>query len=168
MRPRAGAKHLAFLLPSQLTEVSDLTRVTLETVIPTQHGLIRGAIHACGLADLVPAIHIAPDGARLVIDTKQGRVWVDGVEIGGLQPGSHPFKFITLMASGSTLVSRDEIVKNLSSGRQDEDVAARQAKTAANKAIAKAMTAAGHAFDPDFFPAAGIGFYRCTLPAYVR
>jgi len=72
------------------------------------------------------------------------------------------------MASGSTLVSRDEIVKNLSSGRQDEDVAARQAKTAANKAIAKAMTAAGREFDTDFFPAAGIGFYRCTLPAYVR
>lgn len=168
VRARVGAAHLAFLLPSALTEVSDLTQVTLETVIPTQRGLVRGALHACGLADHVPAIHLAPDGARLVVDTKQGQVWVDGVEIGGLQPGSHPFKFITLMARGSARVSHDEIVKELSSGRQDEDVAARQAKTAANKVIARAMTAAGRAVDPDLFPSAGTGFYRCTLPAHIR
>ncbi|HTU34518.1 MAG TPA: hypothetical protein VMF66_12015 [Candidatus Acidoferrum sp.] len=168
VRPRAGTAHLAFLLPSPLSEASDLTQVTLEKVIPTQRGVIRDALCACGLADHVPAIHVAPDGARLIVDTKLGRIWVDGVEIGGLQPTSHPFKFITLMARGSAPVSRDEIVKELSSGRQDEDVAARQAKTAANKAIAKAMTAAGRSFDPDFFPAAGTGFYRCTLPAYVR
>lgn len=168
VRPRAGAARLAFLLPSPLTEASDLTQVTLGTVIPTQGGLIRGALHACGLADLVPAIHIAPDGARLVVDTKLGRLWVDGVEIEGLQPSSQPFKFITLMARRSTPVSHDEIVQEISSGRQDENVMARQAKSAANKAIARAMTAAGRSFDPDSFPAAGTGFYRCTLPAFVR
>lgn len=168
VRPRAGGAHLAFLLPSPISEVADLTQVTLETAIPTQRGFIRSALHACGLGDLVPAIHFAPDDARLVVDTKHGRLWIDGTEIGGIQPNSHPFKFIALMARGLTRVSRDEIVRELSSGRQDEDVAARQAKTAANKAIVKAMTAAGHSIDSDFFPAAGTGFYRCTLAGFVR
>jgi hypothetical protein len=168
MRPRAGGSHLAFLLPSPISEASDLTQVTLETLIPTRRSLIRDALNACGLADLVPAIHIAPDDARLVVDAKHGRLWIDGMEIGGVQPNSHPFKFIALMARGLTRVSRDEIVRELSSGRQDEDVAARQAKTAANKAIVKAMTAAGHSIVSDFFPAAGTGFYRCTLPGFVR
>jgi len=168
VRSRAGGAHLAFLLPAPLTEASDLTQVTLETVIPTKRGLIRCALHACGLADLVPAIHIAPDGARLVVDTKLGKLWVDGVEIGGLQPSSQPFRFITLMARHSTPVSHDEIVREISSGRQDEDVMARQAKSAANKAIAGSMTAASRSFDPDSFPAAGTGFYRCILPAFVR
>lgn len=168
VRPRAGAAHMAFLFPSPLAEASDLNQVTLETLIPTRRSLIRGALDACGLADLAPAIHSAPDGARLVVDTMLGRLWIDGVEIGGLQPNFHPFKFITLMARHSTPVSHDEIVKELSSARQDENMAARQAKTAANKAIARAMTAADHAFDRDYFPAAGTGFYRCTLPAFVR
>jgi hypothetical protein len=102
-------------------------------------------------------------GGSMDLDNVRGRLWVDGVEIGGLQPSSQPFKFITLMARRSTPVSRDEIVQEISSGRQDEDVMARQAKSAANKAIARAMTAAGRSCDPDSFPAAGTGFYRCTL-----
>jgi hypothetical protein len=97
-----------------------------------------------------------------------GKVWVDGVEIANLPPGSKPFQFITFMARHSAPVCRNEIVKEISPGRQDEDVVARQAKSSANKMIAKAMSAAGRTWNEDPFPTAGTGLYRCALPAYVR
>ena len=90
------------------------------------------------------------------------------MEIEGLQADSHAFKLIELMARASSPISLDEITAKLSAGRQDGTTTARQAKSAALKAIREAMTAAGRTFNDDPFPSAGTGFYRCTLPAYVR
>jgi hypothetical protein len=96
------------------------------------------------------------------------KVWIDGVEIAGLVPEGHPFKFIELLARNSVRVSSDDITKVLSPARQDGNTPARQAKTAAKKAISDAMTKAGRAANEDHFPSAGNGFYRFVLPPYVR
>jgi hypothetical protein len=107
----------------------------------------------------VPALYTAPDGARLVVDTRVGKVWVDGVEIKGLSSDSQPYKFLVLMANSSTPVSRDEIVNVISPGRQkqDEDTAARQAKSRVRELIAESMATLGRSFDEDPFRRPGEG-----------
>jgi len=168
IRTRAGGAHPVCLIPSSQVHDFELAKITLESALPTRRVIIREAAHACGLADCIPALYTAPDRARLIVDTRMGKVWVDGVEIANLPPGSKPFQFITFMARHSTPVSRDEIVKEISPGRTDEDTVARQAKSSANKLIVNAMSAADRNWNEDPFPNAGTGFYRCALPAYVR
>jgi hypothetical protein len=166
IRARADGAHPVLLIPSLQTDGSELAKVMLESPLPTRKQVIRNAINACGLSNTVPAIYGAPDGARLVVDTQFKKVWVDGVEIGGLPP--HAFRLIELMARSSTCVSTERISAELSPGRQDGNTPARQAKSSARAIISQAMTAAGLAFDEDPFPSAGSGFYRCALPSYVR
>jgi len=113
------------LFPSPEGDGAELAHVTLESALPTKQDLIRQAACACALDGSVPAVYTAPDGARLVVDTRLGKVWVDGVEIQGLSSDSQPYKFLVLMAKSATPVSHDEIVNAISPGRQnqDEDVA---------------------------------------------
>lgn len=168
LRAQANGAHPVLLFPSSQAVGAELAHVTLESALPTRQGLIRQAIYACGLDGSVPAIHTAPNGVRLVVDIQIGKVWVDGVEIRGLLPDSQAFRLIALMAGSSAPVPRDEIVKAISPGRQDEDTVARQAKSRARELIVEAMASVGRSFDEDPFPCAGRGFYRCVLPAYVR
>jgi len=53
---------------------------------------VRQRATACGIAQSVPAVYRAPDGSRLVADTRFKRVWIDEVEIDGLKPDSQPFR----------------------------------------------------------------------------
>ncbi|MGC4052854.1 MAG: hypothetical protein QM757_26300 [Paludibaculum sp.] len=168
VRARAGGAHPVLLIPSSQTNASELAKVILGSVYPSRTEVVRGAIHACGLADRVPAIHIAPDDARLVVDTHCKKVWVDGVEITGLAPGSHPFRFVELMARATAPLDSQELSAQLSSSRGDEDVTTRQAKSKARQLIRESMSAAGRSLNEDPFPPAGIGSYRCALPAFVK
>jgi hypothetical protein len=170
LRARADGAHPVLLFPSPEDDGAELAHVTLESALPTKQELIRQAVCACALDGSVPALFTAPDGARLVVDTRLGKVWVDGVEIKGLSSDSQPYKFLVLMANSSTPVSRDEIVNVISPGRQkqDEDTAARQAKSRARELIAEAMAAVGRSFDEDPFPAAGRGLYRCAFLSHLR
>jgi hypothetical protein len=118
--------------------------------------------------DTVPVIHAAPEGARLVVDTKFNKIWIDSVEILGLQPDSHSFRFIVALARSPLRVSSNDISEMLSPGRQDGNTPARQAKNQARKIIIAAMAASNRSFDEDPFPSAGPGHYRCALPSYVR
>jgi hypothetical protein len=167
LRVQSGGAHPILLIPACETYNSELARVIIESALPTERELMRGAINACGLADTVPAIHLAPDGARLVVDTKFNKIWVDSIEILGLQPDSHPFRFVEVMARSPQRVSSNDMSAKLSPGRQDGTVSARQAKSQANKIITASMAASGRSFE-DPFPSAGPGHYRCTLPTYIR
>jgi hypothetical protein len=170
LRARANGAHLVLLFPSPEGDGAELAHVTLESALPTKQEFIRKAVCACALDGSVPALYTAPDGARLIVDTRIGTVWVDGVEIRGLSSDSQPYKFLVLMANSSTPVSRDEIVNAISPGRQkqDEDTAARQAKSRARELIVEAMATVGRFFDGDPFPAAGRGLYRCTFLSHLR
>lgn len=168
IRARAGGALPVLLIPASQMDSSELARVMLDSPLPTRGHVIRGAINACGLANNVPAIHSAPNGARLVVDNRFKKVWVDGVEIAGLTPDSHAYRFIELLAEKKGIpISTDAITAELSAARQDGDTTARQAKSSAKGIIKLAMTAAGQALDEDPFPSAGTGLYRCALPSYV-
>jgi hypothetical protein len=167
LRARAAGAHFVILYPPTTASSSEVARVRLESALPKRHWLVRQAIFACALDGCVPALHIAPDGARLVVDNRIGKVWIDGVEIGGIPADSHAFKFIELLARSSPLPA-EEIVAKISPGRQDGTTAARQAKSSAKQLIVDAMAAAGRDFDEDPFPAAARGFYRCAFLSFVR
>jgi len=170
LRARANGAHPVLLLPTPEANGSELAHVKLESALPTKQGFIRQAVCACALDGSVPALYTAPDGARLVVDTRLGKVWFDGVEIAGLSSDSQPYKFLILMANNSAPISRDEIVSALSPGRQkqDGDTVARQAKSNAKQMIAKSMAAQSRSFDEDPFPTSARGCYRCTVLSYVR
>jgi hypothetical protein len=168
IRAVAGGAPSFLLIPPSGTDTSELSKVHLEMVLPKRNQVLRDAIHACGVTQSVPAIHFAPDGARLIVDTLLKRIWVDGVELSDIPSDSHPFRFVELMARSYNPISLDEISAQLSSGRQDGNTTARQAKGNAKKIIYKAMRDAGRALGLDPFPSAGVGFYRCALPSHVR
>lgn len=170
VRARANGAPPVLLFPSPNADGAELAHVTLESPLPSKQGLIRQVIYACALDASVPALYTAPEGARLVVDTRLARVWVDGVEIKNLSSDSQPYKFLVLMANSSIPVSRDDIVNVISPGRQkqDEDTAARQAKSRIRELITESMATLGRSFNEDPFPAAGRGYYRCALLAYVR
>ena len=167
IRARAAGAHPVILFPPTQSVGSDLASVTLESALPKRQWLIRQAVFACGLDGCVPAIHTAPEGARLIVDTRIGKVWVDGVEITGIPADSHAFHLIELLARRSPL-STEEVVAKISPGRQDGNTAARQAKSHAKKMIIEAMASAGRSFDEDPFPSVGKGLYRCALLSFVH
>jgi hypothetical protein len=104
-----------------------------------------------------------------VVDTKHGKIWVDGVEITDLHQGTQPFRFVEMLARQSPApMSSYALIDEMSGGRQDGDTAARQAKTAARKAIAKAIATArgGEKVSDDFFPTQA-GSYRCIIRSHV-
>lgn len=168
IRARAGGAHAVLLIPTSHPDSSELAKVMLDKPLPSRDRIIRDAIAACGLTAVVPAPFSAPDGARLVVDTQRGQVWVDGIEVPGLRSGTHPFRLVEVLARRCPeAVSRDEITAALSGGRMDGDTTARQAKAAAKKSIREALAAAGRPFEEDPFPSGQTGCYRCALLSYV-
>lgn len=163
----AGATPVV-LIPAARTIETDLSVVRLQTALPTRQETLREALVASCLEDRTPAVFLAQDGIRLVVDLKLKKVWIDGVEIDTLKPDSHPFNFVTLMAkSAPQPVSSHEISAKLSN-RDDENTAARQAKKDAKTFISQAMTAAGRKWSDDPFPSGGPGCYRCALTSFVK
>lgn len=76
-----------------------------------------------------------------MVDVRQKKIWVDGVDITGLTPDSHPFRFVEMLAARRGVpVSTTEITSKLSFAREDGDTAARQAKNAAKRIIVEAMS----------------------------
>ncbi|MDP8983020.1 MAG: hypothetical protein M3O35_20785 [Acidobacteriota bacterium] len=167
IRGQADGAPSFVLFPPSGSDASELSKVLLDSVLPKRNQVVREAIKACGLANSMAAIDCAPDGARLVVDTRLQKVWVDGLEINNLPAESHPFRFIELMARSCGPMSLNEISAKLSSGRQDGNTTARQAKGNAKRIISEALLADGRELDGDPFPSAGGGFYRCALPSHV-
>lgn len=168
LRTRAGGERWALLVPSQSYSASELPAAVLEDPLPSREQAIRVAIAAAGLADVVPAVFTAPDGARLVIDTRRGIVWVDGIEITDMKQGTHPFRFVERLARYSAIaVSTRDLTAELSGARDDGNTAARQAKAAARRLIREALAQAGRSCEEDFFPVSGTGAYRCAIVSYV-
>ncbi|WP_263356153.1 hypothetical protein [Acidicapsa ligni] len=169
IRAQASGAHSVLLVPAFEAYECELPTVIIESALSTRGEVMRSAINACGVTDSVAAIHIAPDGARLVVDSQLKKVWIDGLEIAGLPLDSHPFKLIELMVRRSPApVSIQEISTVLSPYRQDGNLSARQAKSEAKKIIVNAMAAHGRSFHEDLFPSVGSGFYRCAFPPFIR
>lgn len=168
LRMRSPGAHPVLLIPSRPYGGSDLPTAMLETPLPSREQAVRAAVAAAGLTDAVPALLSAPDGARLVVDTVRGTVWVDGIEITGLKPDTQPFKFVEMLARRApSPVSAWEITSTLSGARKDDTTAARQAKRNAGNIIREALARAGRSVESELFPICGKAAYRCPLVSYV-
>lgn len=169
MRARAAGKPSVLLLPSSHLDDSELPKVLLQSALPTRDTVIRQAVSVCALTSAVSAVFTAPENTRIVVDTTRGQIWVDGLEIPGLRPGTHPFRLVEALAKTSpTPVSTEALSMQLSGARKDGDTPARQAKRAARASINEAMTNAGRTLDDDPFPSVPTGYYRCIFQCYVR
>jgi hypothetical protein len=167
MRAHSSGALSVLLIPACETYKSELASVPLDFALPTKKDVIRGAITACSLDESTPAIYCCPDDARLVVDTRLKKIWIDQVEITGLQPDLQPFRFVEAMARSQGPVSSEQLSSTLSPGRLDGSTPARQAKNQVKKIITEAMSGVGRSFDEDPFPSAGQGSYRCAFPTYV-
>ena len=168
LRARANGAHVVLLIPSSQIDDSDIAKVMLDEALPSRRFVTRAAIAANGLEDRVPAVNRAPDRARLVVDRRLKKAWIDNIELADLKADSHAFRFIEILAgSGGNPISTAAITEALSPARADGDTTARSAKLSAKKLIDKAMSDAGCAIDHDIFPSTGKGHYRCTLPGFV-
>lgn len=168
LRARTAGAHLALLVPSHSYNGSELPAGVLEHPLPSREQAVRVAVAAAGLTAVVPTVFSAPDGARLVIDTQRGRVWVDGIEITDMKPDTHPFRFVEFLARRApAAVSTRDLAAELSGARGDGNTAARQAKAAARKLIRDALDLAGRTCEDDPFPTSGTGAYRCALATYI-
>ncbi len=168
VRRTADGAHAVVLIPGGACNAKDLPHAILEGPIPSLKEAISCSIRASGLGDLVPAIHTAPTGARLVIDTQNGQIWIDGVSVAGLRPDTHAFKFMAALArSNGRALSNDTLLSALSPSRSDGSTAVRQAKRLAKQALIEALAVEMMALDPrDPFPSVGDG-YRCAIVAHV-
>src|SRR5262249_22311908 len=81
VRAFANGIHSVLLLPSSNARSPEIPHVVLDTALPTRAQILRAAINALGIANAVPAIYVAPEGARLVVDSQFKKIWLDGVEV---------------------------------------------------------------------------------------
>lgn len=167
-RVRAGT-HPIILLPTDREDGSELAKVVLGGPLPSRQEVVRGTISACALTDAVPAIFTASEKTRLVVDTRLGKIWFDGVEVPGLRPGTHPFMLVEALAKACPqAVPTPDLSTSLSGARTDGDTVARQAKSQATKLIREAAAAAGRVLEPhDPFPSGPSGYYRCAVLPHV-
>ncbi|HEU0297899.1 MAG TPA: hypothetical protein VFR37_00550, partial [Longimicrobium sp.] len=169
LRSGAGGAHPVLLVPSHGPRGNlDLPVAPVESPLPSRKDAIRAAIAAAGLTHVVPAEFSAPDGVTLVVDSQHGVIWFDGIKIPELKPGTHPFRFVELLARRSPdAVSKKALTADLSGARDDGDTVVRQAKFKACGLIRQALARVGRSLDGDPFPTAGVGAYRCALASYV-
>ena len=154
------------LLPNGLKDRTGLNEVLLDGTLPDRQRVIRDVIAVSNIAEKVSALLTAPDNARLVVCTRFAKVWFDKIEITGIKPGTHPFRFIEIMAANATSpINGHDLAEQLSAGRTDGDQTARTAKMAAKKAIEAALKAKRLPFDDPF--KSEKGSYRLTVPAYI-
>ena len=109
--------------------------------------LMTGIVRALGWEkDIEPHLHLPDD---LIIDCGRGRAWLKGVELTDLKPGTHPFKFLELLAKRpGHIVPKLSINEALSVARSDDEVA-KKAKLALVKAFKESLSA-GCSKLPDF------------------
>lgn len=164
-----GARVVVLVPMGRTVDVSPATLVPLDPPIPDRPWLERAILEATGLESQVPAIRSAPKGARLVIDKCRGKVWVDGIEISGLKPETHPYRLVLALAEASPNPVRTiDLVRQLSPARRDDTAVARKAKTEAKSTIVEALAEQGIDLVDDPFTSNKRGCYRCNLASFVR
>lgn len=164
----AGGRKPVLLVPPGRSVDSDLCVVRLESAMPLLHLVRRAVVVASGMERDVPALHLADAAHRLVVDTLHGRIWFDAIPV-PLKEDAHAFKLVLALARARPEpVEHTALAKDLNGARKDDNTVVRQAKAAANKAIRLAITDAGREPPKDVFPTAGVGAYRCVVPAFVR
>lgn len=153
------------LLPKGMDNATGFTEILLDKALPDPQRVVKDIISLTKLENQAPALLTAPNNARLVVDTRLGIIWFDGIEITGLKSGTHPFRFVSALAKNApATISKHDLVALLSESRTDGDQTARAAKMAANKLIKAALEAKSLSFEDPF--RSENGSYRLIVPAY--
>ncbi|RNL64480.1 hypothetical protein [Zhongshania marina] len=161
----SGSTAPILLMPGGMTHATGVTEILLGNALPERQRLIQDIIAKTNLEGRVPALLTAPERARLVVDSRLGKIWVDGIHIAGLDPGTHPFRFVELLAkSAPNPINKHDLASQLSESRNDGDQTARSAKTAANKKIKTALENEGRSFEDPFKSENGL--YRLIILAH--
>jgi len=164
-RAAAGTRAVV-LLPRRGYEVPGVPGVTLGTPLPGKNTVVREIAAKLNLTEHLPAVVTAPPKARLIVDTRRGTIWFDGIEITDLKPDTHQFRFAELLARRApAAVPKEELSKELSHGRTDGDQAARSAKVKLIQAIRASVEGKGAHFEDPFRSESGS--YRLTVLPYV-
>ena len=161
----AASATPVLLLPHGMKGSTGVTEILLDEPLLERRRVIRDIIAATDLAAQAPALLTAPPQARLVVDSRLGKIWFDGVEISELKSGTHPFRFVELLAKAAPdTVSKHVVGAQLSAGRSDGDQPARTAKMTAKRLIKTALEKAGLAFEDPFRSESGS--FRLTVVAH--
>ena len=165
IRAFAASTTPVLLLPRGMETSTGLTEVLLDKPLPDRHRVISDIIASANLTQQVPALLLAPQNARLVVDRRLGKIWFDRVEIADLTLGTHAYRFVEILARNfPDSVNKQDLVAELSGGRTDGDQTARSAKTRANKSIRAALESLDRTFEDPF--KSEDGCYRLTVLAY--
>lgn len=153
------------LLPKGMKDATGITEILLDKALPDRQRVVKDIITLANLENQVPVLLTAPPNARLVVDTRLGIIWFDGIEITGLKPRTHPFRFIQILAQNApATINKHEVAAQLSASRTDGDQTTRTAKMTAKRLIKAALEAKGLIFEDPF--RSENGFYRLVVPAY--
>lgn len=165
VRMLSASVEPVLLLPRGMKDTTGITEILLDKALPDCQRVVKDIITLADLVNQVPAQLSAPPNARLVVDTKLGKIWFDKIEITGLKPGTHPFRFVEILAKNApTIINKHDLTAQLSESRTDGDQTARTAKMEAKKHIKAALEMNGLSFEDPFKPENGS--YRLAVPAY--
>ncbi|MGE3342798.1 MAG: hypothetical protein AB7L71_05115 [Vicinamibacterales bacterium] len=154
------------LMPTGSDELAGLPCLILDQPVPAKNTLIRALATKLNLTDKLPVVVTAPESAILIVDRPKGVVWFQGIEVVELKKDTHQFQFVELLATNQySVVSHEEIAKQINEYRDDPGQVARTAKRKACKAIRDAVQNAGGTCDDPF--KAESGGYRLTVRAHV-
>jgi hypothetical protein len=168
LRTLVGINRPVVLCPSLDPTKIGLATVPLGQAIVSHQDAIRRVVYATGLDSRVPAVHIAPDDARLIVDPMMGMIWVDRQLISRITPGTINFQFVKLVAEASPQALERQTIKLVVSGASADDHVVRKAQTQVNKAIQQALASLGMPMEMAPFVGAGRGMVRCRLKCFVR
>lgn len=167
LRTRIGGTPAVVLCPSVEPVASTMKLAPLDAAIVERADIIRLAVYAAGIEGQVPAVHIAPSSARLIVDPRRGMIWVDGHPILEITADSNNFRYVLMVAEVAPQPIERQRIKDVLSGASQDDHVVRKAQTAVNQAIARALTAAGVTLEAPPFAGHSKGTVRCQLPCFV-
>jgi peptidoglycan hydrolase-like protein with peptidoglycan-binding domain len=97
--------------------------------------------------EIEPHVYLLED---VIVDKARGQVWLNGVLLTDLKPGTHAFKFLEILAKAPGRIVAKQTINDALSASRSDDEAAKQAKKALKQAINNSFTAGARGDFPDF------------------
>jgi hypothetical protein len=141
VRRLANPGHAVLVVPRGRSAATGLAEIGLPRIGGPYRALLSDAVAACGLEADVDAVHCAPPGTRLVLDTRSQKAWFDGVPMERL--GERGFRFFELLAAQKGRVIAAKALGELLSPGRSDDVTAREAKMKARQWMEESFAAKG-------------------------
>ena len=167
LRERSAGAQPFLIVPEGMKLDAGVAEVAMKSLLGPHGAVLAGIARAIGVADAVDVWARAPQGTRLAVDKKTGRVWLDGVELVALAESTRVLLRV-LAAAGGKPVSGGECDRKLSGARSGTG-AAKKAKARFAGAVEKSFALAGKTAPADverILEGTRMG-YRVTVPAWV-